>query len=80
MTPKKRLGELLIDAGVIDATQLQAALGFQRQWGVRLGQALVDLKLASEPQHAPAVRAKPAPARRARRRTPPPHGGRGAAG
>jgi hypothetical protein len=45
---KKRLGELLIEAGVVDATQLQAALGHQRQWGVRLGQALVDLKLASE--------------------------------
>ena len=45
---KKRLGELLIDAGVIDETQLKAALGHQRQWGVRLGQALVDLKLATE--------------------------------
>jgi hypothetical protein len=48
MAPKKRLGEMLIDAGVIDETQLKAALGHQRQWGVRLGQALVDLKLASE--------------------------------
>lgn len=45
---KKRLGELLIDAGVIDETQLKAALGHQRQWGIRLGQALVDLKLATE--------------------------------
>ncbi len=48
MAPKKRLGEMLIDAGVIDETQLKAALGHQRQWGVRLGQALVDLKLATE--------------------------------
>jgi hypothetical protein len=46
---KKRLGELLIEAGVIDETQLKAALGHQRQWGIRLGQALVDLKLATEP-------------------------------
>jgi hypothetical protein len=46
---KKRLGELLIEAGVIDDTQLKAALGHQRQWGVRIGQALVDLKLATEP-------------------------------
>lgn len=46
--PRKRLGELLLEAGVIDAAQLQAALGHQRQWGARLGQALVDLKLASE--------------------------------
>ncbi|ACG75351.1 General secretory system II protein E domain protein [Anaeromyxobacter sp. K] len=45
---KRRLGELLLEAGVIDATQLQSALGHQRQWGVRLGQALVDLKLAGE--------------------------------
>jgi hypothetical protein len=55
---KKRLGELLIDAGVIDATQLQAALGHQRQWGVRLGQALVDLKLASEPDIVQALAIK----------------------
>jgi hypothetical protein len=47
---KKRLGELLVDAGIIDETQLKAALGHQRQWGVRLGQALVDLKIATEPE------------------------------
>ncbi|HET6438753.1 MAG TPA: hypothetical protein VFG59_11860 [Anaeromyxobacter sp.] len=45
---KKRLGELLVEAGVIDETQLKAALGHQRQWGIRLGQSLVDLKLATE--------------------------------
>jgi hypothetical protein len=48
MAAKKRLGEMLIDAGVIDESQLRAALGHQRQWGVRLGQALVEMKLASE--------------------------------
>src|SRR6266508_1966196 len=48
MTPKKRIGEMLLEAGIIDETQLKAALGHQRQWGVRLGQALVDLKLATE--------------------------------
>jgi hypothetical protein len=47
--PKKRLGELLIEAGIIDEMQLKSALGHQRQWGVRLGQALVDMKLATEP-------------------------------
>ncbi len=51
---KKRLGELLIEAGVIDETQLKAALGHQRQWGVRLGQSLVDLKLATEIEGRPA--------------------------
>jgi len=45
---KKRIGEMLLEAGIIDETQLKAALGHQRQWGVRLGQALVDLKLAAE--------------------------------
>jgi hypothetical protein len=48
MMVKKRLGEMLMEAGVIGETQLKAALGHQRQWGVRLGQALVDLKLATE--------------------------------
>src|SRR5512133_2296166 len=49
MNPKKRIGEMLLEAGIIDEAQLKAALGHQRQWGVRLGQALVDLKLATEP-------------------------------
>jgi hypothetical protein len=47
---KKRLGELLVEAEVIDEHQLRAALGHQRQWGGKLGQALIDLKLATEPQ------------------------------
>ncbi len=48
MSTKKRLGELLIEAGVIDEAMLQSALGHQRRWGGRLGQALLDLKLTSE--------------------------------
>lgn len=48
MAVKKRLGEMLVDAGIIDATQLNAALGHQRQWGGRLGQCLVEMKLATE--------------------------------
>jgi type II secretion system (T2SS) protein E len=50
MAAKKRLGEMLLDAGVIDETQLLSALGHQRKWGGKLGQALIDLKLATEPQ------------------------------
>ncbi len=50
MEPKRRLGELLLEAGVIDETQLQSALGHQRRWGMKLGQALLDLKLVTEPQ------------------------------
>jgi type IV pilus assembly protein PilB len=48
MSSKKRLGELLIEAGVIDEAMLQSALGHQRRWGGRIGQALLDLKLTSE--------------------------------
>jgi hypothetical protein len=58
VNPKKRLGELLIEAGVIGETQLKAALGHQRQWGVRLGQALVDLKLATEADIVQALSSK----------------------
>jgi hypothetical protein len=47
---RKRLGEILLETGIIDGTQLQAALGHQRRWGGRLGQALIDLKMASEEQ------------------------------
>jgi len=47
---RKRLGEMLLESGVIDLTQLQAALGHQRRWGGRLGQALVDLKITTEAQ------------------------------
>ena len=48
MSSKKRLGELLIDAGVIDEAMLQSALGHQRRWGGRIGQAMLDLKLTTE--------------------------------
>ncbi len=48
MAGRKRLGEMLLDSGVIDQNQLDAALGHQRKWGGRLGQALVDLRLATE--------------------------------
>lgn len=58
MPVKKRLGEMLIEAGVIDETQLHAALGHQRKWGGRLGQALIDLKLATEPQIVAALSRK----------------------
>jgi hypothetical protein len=58
MEPKRRLGELLRDAGVIDETQLQSALGHQRRWGMKLGQALLDLKLATEPQIVTALSRK----------------------
>jgi type IV pilus assembly protein PilB len=48
MSSKKRIGELLIEAGAIDESQLQSALGHQRRWGGRIGQALLDMKLVTE--------------------------------
>jgi type IV pilus assembly protein PilB len=55
---KKRLGELLIEAGVIDDAQLQSALGHQKRWGGRLGKALVDLNMANEEQIVQALAKK----------------------
>lgn len=40
--PKKKLGEILIEMGALDPLQLQVALAFQQQWGVRLGRAVVE--------------------------------------
>ena len=45
---RKRLGELLIEAGLIDEKQLQAALGYQKQWGGRLGSVLVQMRFLTE--------------------------------
>jgi hypothetical protein len=39
---KKRLGDILLAHGAVDGLQLQSALAFQRQWGVPLGQVVVD--------------------------------------
>lgn len=49
---------MLLESGVIDAAQLQAALGHQRRWGGRLGQALVDLKITNETQIVDALSRK----------------------
>lgn len=48
--PRKRLGELLVEAGVIDAAQLRGVLAHQRRRGGRLGQCLIALRLATEDQ------------------------------
>lgn len=50
-TPKsrrKKLGEILIEEGVIDDMQLARALGDQKQWGGRLGEILLRMKLVTE--------------------------------
>jgi len=45
---RRKLGELLIEAGVIDLMQLQSGLGEQKKWGRPLGQTLVELGFISE--------------------------------
>lgn len=48
MRERKRVGEILVDAGVIDAHQLAAALGEQARWGRRLGVTLIKLGMVEE--------------------------------
>ncbi len=48
MTERKRLGEMLVEAGLIDNIQLQSALGHQRQWGGKLGDILLEMGFISE--------------------------------
>lgn len=50
-----KLGEVLIKAGVIDDSQLEAALAHQRNWGGRLGACLVKLGFVTEEKLLAAV-------------------------
>jgi hypothetical protein len=43
-----KLGEILIQAGVIDEFQLNSALSHQRNWGGRLGNSLIKLGYVTE--------------------------------
>ena len=47
-TTRSRLGDVLVDAGVIDREQLGLALAEQAAWGGRLGQVLLNLGLLDE--------------------------------
>ncbi|WP_163993291.1 general secretion pathway protein GspE [Pyxidicoccus caerfyrddinensis] len=47
---KKRLGDILVERGVIDALQLHSALAYQRKWGVPLGQVVVDQRFCTAQQ------------------------------
>lgn len=48
MTERKKLGDLLKEAGMIDDFQLEAALSHQRNWGGKLGSIIVELEFARE--------------------------------
>lgn len=45
---RKKIGELLVEAGVLGEDGLRRALSEQRRWGGAIGRILVDLKLLSE--------------------------------
>ena len=45
---RKRIGEMLIQEGVLDHAGLVAALAEQRRWGGPLGHVLVDMQLVTE--------------------------------
>ncbi len=45
---RKKLGEMLIEAGVLDEARLRSALADQRRWGRSLGKTLVELRLIAE--------------------------------
>ncbi|MBP7633954.1 Flp pilus assembly complex ATPase component TadA [Candidatus Ozemobacteraceae bacterium] len=46
--PRKRLGDTLVEAGLISADQLKEALQKQKALGLRLGKVLVQLSMATE--------------------------------
>ena len=48
MTEKKKLGDLLKEAGLIDDVQLNAALSHQKNWGGKLGSILVEMQYVDE--------------------------------
>lgn len=46
---RRRLGELLVDAGLLNEDHLKAALNEQRRWGGRLGRTVVEMGFVKEP-------------------------------
>lgn len=45
---KKKIGEMLIEAGLIDEYQLKAALNRQERWGKKLGETLIEMGFITE--------------------------------
>ena len=48
MKIKKKLGELLLEAGMVDEFQLKSALSYQEEWGGRLGSIMIKKGFVSE--------------------------------
>ena len=49
---RRRLGELLIEAGLLTTDKLKDALEYQKKKGHRLGQALIEMKVITEEEMA----------------------------
>ncbi len=58
MAEAKKIGELLIESGLIDDFQLSAALAHQRNWGGKLGAVLVEMEFVKEEDVAKAIAEK----------------------
>jgi len=52
MAEKKKLGDILKEAGLLDDFQLGSALSHQRNWGGKLGSIVVELGFVREPELA----------------------------
>lgn len=50
MRDRPKVGEILLEAGIIDEMQLASALGEQARWGRRLGMTLIKLGMVQEGQ------------------------------
>ncbi|MBY0399509.1 hypothetical protein K2X89_04390, partial [Myxococcota bacterium] len=48
MSDRPKVGEILVQAGIIDELQLASALGEQTRWGRRLGMTLIKLGMVQE--------------------------------
>ena len=50
MSKKRKVGDMLLEAGLIDEFQLKTALHQQKQWGRPLGVTLVEMGFVCEPE------------------------------
>ena len=55
MEPRKRLGEILLEMGVVTQGKIDEALVQARRAGTRIGEALIDMQMATEEQVARAL-------------------------
>ncbi|MBE0618594.1 MAG: hypothetical protein IH608_11815 [Proteobacteria bacterium] len=58
MTRKKRLGEILVESGLLTETQIAAALSSQKTWGGKLGSTLVRMGFVREDEILKALSAQ----------------------